>query len=133
MLPKTFSQKGQALILIVLAIVGMIGLVALAIDAGNAFSDRRNAQNAADTAALAAALAKVNNQSISDTSISDTVKNITMPNGYPDTRITVNEVNYVQAATPTQTSQSIIHLRRAAEAPLTPIYPIQVTRLKSKN
>ncbi|MBU2610485.1 MAG: Tad domain-containing protein [Chloroflexi bacterium] len=56
MLPKTFSQKGQALILVVAAIVGLVALTALAIDAGNAFSDRRHAQNAADTAALAGAL-----------------------------------------------------------------------------
>jgi len=63
MLSKTFSQKGQALILIVLAIVGLVALVALAIDAGNVFSDRRHAQNAADTAALAAALAKSQAQS----------------------------------------------------------------------
>ncbi|MFH1908636.1 MAG: pilus assembly protein TadG-related protein [Chloroflexota bacterium] len=94
------SQRGQALILIVLGIVGLVAITALAIDAGNAFSDRRNAQNAADTAALAAALAKVNNQSISDASISDTVKNITTPNGYPDTRITVNAVIYVPGSNP---------------------------------
>jgi hypothetical protein len=56
MLSKTFSQKGQALILIVLAIVGLVAITALAIDAGNSFSDRRHAQNAADTAALAGAL-----------------------------------------------------------------------------
>ena len=56
------NQKGQALVLIVLGIVGMIGLVALAIDGGNAFMNRRHAQAAADAAAMAAALAKVNNQ-----------------------------------------------------------------------
>jgi hypothetical protein len=66
MLPKTFSQKGQALILIVLAIIGLVAITALAIDAGNSFSDRRHAQSAADTAALAAALKKANNQSITD-------------------------------------------------------------------
>jgi len=63
MLPKTFSQRGQALILIVLGIVGLVAITALAIDAGNAFSDRRHAQNTADTAALAAALAKIQAQS----------------------------------------------------------------------
>ncbi len=62
MLPKAFSQKGQALILIVAAIVGLVAITALAIDAGNVFSDRRHAQNAADTAALAAALAKIQAQ-----------------------------------------------------------------------
>ena len=55
-------QKGQALVLIVLGIVGLIALVALAIDGGNAFMNRRHAQAAADAAAMAAALAKVNNQ-----------------------------------------------------------------------
>jgi len=94
------SQRGQALILIVLGIVGLVAITALAIDAGNAFSDRRHAQNAADTAALAAALAKVNNPYISDPSISDTVKNITTLNGYPDTRITVNAVIYVPGSNP---------------------------------
>ena len=56
---KSFSEKGQALILITLAIIGLIGFTALAVDGGTAFSDRRHAQNAADTAALAAALAKI--------------------------------------------------------------------------
>jgi hypothetical protein len=56
------TQKGQALILIALGIVVMIGFAALAIDGGNAFADRRHAQNAADTSALAAALAKINNE-----------------------------------------------------------------------
>ncbi len=62
MLPKTFSQRGQALILLVAAIIGLVALTALAIDAGNAFSDRRHAQNAADTAAIAGALAKTQGQ-----------------------------------------------------------------------
>lgn len=65
MLPKTFSQKGQALILIVGAIIGLVALVALAIDAGNAFSDRRHAQNAADTAAFAAVLEKIQDMPLS--------------------------------------------------------------------
>lgn len=56
------TQRGQALILIVLTIVGLVALVALAVDGGNAFADRRHAQNAADAAALAAALAKINDQ-----------------------------------------------------------------------
>ena len=52
-------ERGQALILIVFGIVAMIGLTGLAIDGGNAYSDRRHAQNAADTAVMAAALARI--------------------------------------------------------------------------
>jgi len=101
MLTKTFSQKGQALILIVLAIVGLVALVALAIDAGNAFSDRRHAQNAADTAALAAALAcaqAIPPQPCNSSPLSDQVTTYALDrarsNGYnndsiPDT-VTVN-------------------------------------------
>jgi Tfp pilus assembly protein PilX len=55
-------ERGQALVLIVLAIVGLIGLTAFAIDGGNTFMNRRHAQASADAAALAAALAKINNQ-----------------------------------------------------------------------
>jgi hypothetical protein len=62
MLSKTFSQKGQAMILIVLAIVALVAITALAIDGGNVFLDRRKAQNAADAAATAAALAKIQGQ-----------------------------------------------------------------------
>lgn len=58
------SQRGQALILIALGIIGLVAITALAIDAGNSFSDRRHAQNAADTAAIAAALAKIQGQSV---------------------------------------------------------------------
>jgi len=98
MLPKTFSQKGQALILIVLAIVGMIGLVALAIDGGNAFSDRRHAQNAADTAALAAALAKIKAERqdppLTPEEIQIALQNAAIDransNGYPVSTVTVN-------------------------------------------
>jgi Flp pilus assembly protein TadG len=59
---KKETEKGQALILILLGIFGIISLAALAVDGGNAFADRRQAQSAADTAALAAALARINNQ-----------------------------------------------------------------------
>jgi len=98
MLPKTFSQKGQALILIVAAIVGLVALTALAIDAGNAFSDRRHAQNAADTAALAAALAKIQAQSQSpaltpeeiQTALQNAAISRATSNGYPDSTVTVN-------------------------------------------
>jgi hypothetical protein len=89
MLPKTFSQKGQALILIVAAIIGLVAITALAIDAGNVFSDRRHAQNAADTAALAAALAKVNSENITTAA-----QNRATSNGYNndgvDSTVTVN-------------------------------------------
>jgi len=54
-------ERGQALIIIVAAMIGLIGMVGLAVDGGMAFSDRRHAQNAADTAALAASLARINN------------------------------------------------------------------------
>ncbi|NJC96238.1 MAG: hypothetical protein C3F07_05135 [Anaerolineales bacterium] len=56
---KTFTERGQALVLIALAAVGLFAVVGLAIDGSAKFSDQRQAQNAADTAALAAALAKV--------------------------------------------------------------------------
>lgn len=61
---KTFTERGQALIIIALASVALIAIVGLAIDGSRKFSDMRHAQNAADTAALAAALAKV--QSLTD-------------------------------------------------------------------
>jgi Flp pilus assembly protein TadG len=57
---KTFTERGQALILITLAAIGLFGIVGLAIDGSAKFSDQRHAQNAADTAAVAAALAKAN-------------------------------------------------------------------------
>jgi hypothetical protein len=68
---KTFSERGQALILIVFGIIGLLGMTALAVDGGMAYTDRRHAQNAADTAALAAAVSYVNGdtnwQSAADT------------------------------------------------------------------
>ena len=95
---QTFSQKGQALILIVGAIIGLVALVALAIDAGNVFSDRRHAQNAADTAALAAALAKIQAQSQSpaltpeeiQTALQNAAISRATSNGYPDSTLTIN-------------------------------------------
>ena len=53
---RSFTQRGQALILIALAGIALFGITGLAIDGSAKFSDRRHAQNAADTAALAAAL-----------------------------------------------------------------------------
>lgn len=53
-----FTEKGQALILIVFAMMALIGLTALSIDGARLYTDHRRAQSAADAAALAAALAK---------------------------------------------------------------------------
>ena len=58
---RSYSERGQALIIITFAIIGLMGMVGLAVDGGMAFSDRRHAQNAADTAALAASLARIRN------------------------------------------------------------------------
>ena len=57
MKPKSFTERGQALVIFALAAIGIFGIVALAIDGSAKLSDRRHAQNAADTAALAGALA----------------------------------------------------------------------------
>jgi len=62
MIPKKFTENGQALVVIALAAVVLFGFTALAIDGSAKFSDRRHAQNAADTAALAGALSLVNNE-----------------------------------------------------------------------
>jgi Tfp pilus assembly protein PilV len=78
------SERAQALILILLGMVALIGLTALSIDGGNAYSDRRHAQNAADTSALAAALAKVKDDS-SWKAVGDNRAN---SNGYLDTDVT---------------------------------------------
>jgi len=62
MQPK-FQEKGQALIVIAIAALALFSFAALAIDGSIVFSDRRHSQNASDTAVLAAALAKVQNES----------------------------------------------------------------------
>jgi uncharacterized membrane protein len=54
-----FSEKGQALILIVFGVVALVAFTGLAVDGGAALMDRREAQNAADAAALAAARTKI--------------------------------------------------------------------------
>jgi hypothetical protein len=54
-----FSERGQALILIVFAIIGLFGVSALAIDGGRAYLERRNLQAAADAAALSGALKRI--------------------------------------------------------------------------
>ena len=52
---ENWSERGQALILIVGALVGLLAFTALAVDGGMVLYDRRSAQNAADAAALAGA------------------------------------------------------------------------------
>jgi hypothetical protein len=86
----TQHQKGQALVLVVLGIVGLIALVALAIDGGNAFMNRRHAQAAADSAALAAALAKINNQDWNASGLARAASNEFYNDGVHDTVTVVN-------------------------------------------
>jgi len=57
------KERGQALVMIAVAGVVLFAFAALAIDGSAVFSDRRHSQNASDTAILAAALAKVQNES----------------------------------------------------------------------
>ncbi|MCC6261379.1 MAG: hypothetical protein IT311_11000 [Anaerolineales bacterium] len=54
-----FSEKGQAIIIVVFALVGLISFAALAIDGGRAYIERNKVQSAADAAALSGALARV--------------------------------------------------------------------------
>lgn len=82
---KRISEKGQAIVLIVFGIVALIGLTALSIDGGNAYSDRRNAQNAADTSALAAALAKINNNNYTNAALGRAASNGYNNNGTSNT------------------------------------------------
>jgi len=62
MIPNKFTERGQALVVIVLSALVLFGFVALAIDGSAKFSDRRHAQNAADAAALAGGLALANEE-----------------------------------------------------------------------
>ncbi len=57
------NERGQALVMIALAIVVIFAFTALTIDGTSVFSDRRHSQNASDTAVLAAAIAKVQDES----------------------------------------------------------------------
>lgn len=86
---KGSFERGQALILIVFGIIALVGMTALAVDGGNVYSDRRNAQNAADTAALAAALAKINNQDIHAAGLARALSN-GYNNGGTQNTVTVN-------------------------------------------
>lgn len=56
------TERGQALVMIAIAALVLFAFTALAIDGSVVFSDRRHSQNASDTAVLAAALAKVQNE-----------------------------------------------------------------------
>jgi len=58
-----FRERGQALVVIAVAAIALFAFAALAIDGSIVFSDRRHSQNASDTSVLAAALAKVQNES----------------------------------------------------------------------
>lgn len=89
-----FTQRGQALILIVFAIIGLVGITALAVDGGNAYRERRRVQNAADATALGAALARIKGQSW----INETYK-IASNNGYNND----GETNAVQVFSPPAT------------------------------
>lgn len=58
------KEHGQALVMIAIAALALFAFAALAIDGSIVFSDRRHSQNASDTAVLAAALAKVQNETV---------------------------------------------------------------------
>jgi Flp pilus assembly protein TadG len=88
-----YSERGQALILIVFAMIGLIGLTGLTVDGGLAYSDRRNAQNAADTAALAAARAMIRSENWESAAL-----NLAAANGYDNNGAT-NEVQVVNPPT----------------------------------
>ena len=78
------SEKGQALVFIVVTIVGLIAMTGLTVDVGRTYVDRQSAQTSADDAALAAALAKAKNSSITLTALTNTAKSIAANNGYID-------------------------------------------------
>lgn len=54
-----FSEKGQAIVIIVFAIIGLVGISALAIDGTSAYMDNRRAETAASAAALTGALTRI--------------------------------------------------------------------------
>jgi len=56
------TRKGQAVIFFVLIITAVVVMAGLAVDGGRLYLERRSMQNAADAGALAAALAKINDQ-----------------------------------------------------------------------
>ena len=85
---KSFSERGQVLIIITFAMIGLFALTALAIDGSAKFSDRRHAQNAADTAALAGALAKIRGDPPDWTNVA---RDLAGDNGY-DGNLVTNQV-----------------------------------------
>ncbi len=102
MFPYGKSQRGQVLVLVALAILGLVGVVGLAVDSGAAFTERRHAQNAADAAALAAALAKVNNQ----TNWQNIARQVVTQNGFTESQVTINNPPSAQDCNPNDGRQS---------------------------
>lgn len=72
---KNKHEQGQALVLVTLAIIGLLGITGLVVDVGMTYTDRRDAQGAADTAAMAAALARVRGQNITNAAQSRSAAN----------------------------------------------------------
>ena len=85
---RSFSERGQALIIFALAAIGIFAIVGLAIDGSAKFSDRRHAQNAADTAAMAGALELARGDTVNWDS---TARDIAGENGY-DGNLVTNQV-----------------------------------------
>ena len=85
MKPKSFTERGQALVIFALAAIGLFGIAALAIDGSAKFSDRRHAQNAADTAAMTAARELARGNTANWDSIA---RNIADENGYDGNLVT---------------------------------------------
>jgi Flp pilus assembly protein TadG len=52
---RSFSERGQSLVLITVFMMSLLGMAAMAIDAGSWYQDRRHLQDDADAAALAGA------------------------------------------------------------------------------
>lgn len=102
MFSRTESQRGQVLVLVALAILGLVAMVGLAVDSGAAFTEKRHAQNAVDAAALAAALAKVNNQP----DWQNAAKQIITQNGFAEDQITINYPPSAQDCNPSDGQQS---------------------------
>ncbi len=100
------QERGQALIIIVFAMLGLFGITALAVDGGMSYSDRRHAQNAADSAALAAALANIRGNLITQTAMSAAAVD-----GYDDNQstnwVTVTKVDTPRSACSTAPGKDI--------------------------
>lgn len=90
MIPFKQNEKGQAIYLIAFGIVALVGFTALSIDGGRILSKRRNVQNAADNAALAGALAKCSNLSVTSAALNTAGNNGYSNDGTTNT-ITINQ------------------------------------------